>query len=68
LKTSALAKMRIFSLKPACKHKAGNRDGKYLLNYRVNGLLFELVLVFLPETLITIDQRDLYTGTSKNLP
>jgi hypothetical protein len=50
--------MPFHAVLPACKHNAGNRDGKYLLNYRINGLLFELVLVFLPETLITIDQRD----------
>jgi hypothetical protein len=59
LRTSALApKWAIYAVKPACKHNAGNWDGKYLLNYRNSNSLFELVKVFLPETLITIDQSD----------
>lgn len=47
-----------YAVNPACKHNAGNPDGKYLLNYRIRTLLFKLVLVFLPETLNTIGQRD----------
>ncbi len=60
--------MHIFCYNSVCKHNAVNRDGKYLLNYRVGAIQFELVLVFLPETLSSIDQRDSYTGISKNLP
>jgi len=53
-----IVKKLFFDIKPACKHNAVNPDGKYLLNYRVGAIQFELVLVFLPETLSTIDQRD----------
>lgn len=61
-------KWPFYAANPACKHTAGNRDGKYLLNNCIGGYVFELVLVFLPETFITIDQRDSYTGISKNIP
>jgi hypothetical protein len=42
--------MAFYAIKPACKHNAGNRDGKYLLNYGFRAIQFELVKVFLPET------------------
>jgi len=53
-----IPKWVIYAVKPACKLNAGNWDGKYLLNYRNRDSLFELVKVFLPETLIAIDQSD----------